>query len=480
MANEKLKYEAKRILWHEGQLSWKLDSTQKELYKLYYDSNFKVQTWLLSRRSGKTFTLCVLALEQCLRKPNSIVKFVSPTKVQVNNNVRPLFKKLLEDCPEELVPNFKVADYIYYFPNGSEIQLAGTDSKHADKLRGGDSWAAFVDEAGSCDDLDNLVKSILLPTTLITKGRIILAGTPPADADHEFLGYIEEGEQRGSLIKRTVYDNPRITKEQLEELISELGGIGSDSCRRELFCELIKDPNRSVVPEFTKELESEIIQDWVKPPHYDSYVSMDIGFKDLTVLLFGYYDFRNDKIVIEDELVIDFKKPDIGIGYLIKEIKAKELSLWFNPLTNEQRTPYKRVSDNNINFIDEIKKQSNYQIVFRCADKFDSEAAINNMRQKLQQRKIIISPKCVTLITHLRNVRWKGTDKAVFARSPDMGHYDAVDALKYFVRHVDTTKNPYPANYGREMRDLYIVNQEKFQGKTQIETYKKIFNMKKR
>ena len=39
-----------------------------------------------------------------ISKPNSIVKFVSPTKVQVNNNVRPLFKKLLEDCPEELVP----------------------------------------------------------------------------------------------------------------------------------------------------------------------------------------------------------------------------------------------------------------------------------------------------------------------------------------------------------------------------------------
>ena len=287
-----------------------------------------------------TFALCVLALEQCLRKPNSIVKFVSPTKVQVNNNVRPLFKKLLEDCPEELVPTFKATDYIYYFPNGSEIQLAGTDSKHAEKLRGGDSHAAFVDEAGSCADLDNIVKSILLPTTLITKGKIILAGTPPADADHEFLGFIEEGEQRGSLIKKTVYDNPRITKEQLDELITELGGIDTDACKRELFCILIKDPNRSVVPEFTKELEQEIVQDWVKPPHYDPYVAMDIGLKDLTVLLFGYYDFKNDKIIIEDELVVDFKKPDIGIAYLIKEIKAKEKDLWFNPLTNEhtQRT----------------------------------------------------------------------------------------------------------------------------------------------
>jgi len=57
-------------LWQRGHLSFKLDKNQKELYDLFYNSDFKIQTWLLSRRSGKTRTLLVLALEQLIRQPN--------------------------------------------------------------------------------------------------------------------------------------------------------------------------------------------------------------------------------------------------------------------------------------------------------------------------------------------------------------------------------------------------------------------------
>jgi len=203
--------EITEALWRRGELAFKLDSTQKGLYDLFYTSPHKIMTWLLSRRQGKTYTLCILALEQCIRTPNSIVKFVSPTKVQVNNNVRPNIRKILEDCPTDLRPEFRGKDYIYYFPNGSEIQLAGTDSGHAEKLRGGDSDLFFVDEAGSCDKLDYVIKSILLPTTLITKGKGVLASTPPEIADHDFLKFLEEAELRGSLVKKTIYDNPRIT-----------------------------------------------------------------------------------------------------------------------------------------------------------------------------------------------------------------------------------------------------------------------------
>jgi hypothetical protein len=91
------KAEAIDALWRQGILSFKLDTTQKELYESFYNSPHKIMTWLLSRRQGKTYTLCVLALEQCIRKPNSIVKFLSPTKIQVNNNVRPILRQILND-----------------------------------------------------------------------------------------------------------------------------------------------------------------------------------------------------------------------------------------------------------------------------------------------------------------------------------------------------------------------------------------------
>lgn len=474
------KQEAKEQLWRQGVLLWKLDSSQKELYKLFYETNFKVQTWLLARRSGKSYALCVLAIEQCLKAPNCIVKFASPTKIQVNNNLRPILRQILEDCPEDIKPEFSGKDYIYYFKNGSEIQLAGTDSGHAEKLRGGSSTISIVDEAQDCSGLINLVRSILLPTTLTTNGKIILAGTPPKETDHEFLSYIEEAEDRGSIIKKTVFDNSRLTKKQIEDFIEEVGGITSDECRRELLCEVIKDPKSSVIPEFTKELEKEIIKEWPKPPHYDCYEGMDLGFEDFTAVIFGYFDFRANKIIIEDELVLDFRIPETNIEKLVKNIEEKEKQHWYNHLTNEQKEVCKRVSDHNGIVLREIGKYSNYKIMFTNADKYDNEASINYLREKFQKRQIIIHPRCVTLIRHLRNVKWKGGQRAIFARSPDDGHYDTVEALKYMIRSIDVRKNPYPAHYGRDMTDLYIENKNKFNGHgNQMEAYKKIFNVKK-
>jgi len=473
------KLEIKHELWRKAVLSWKLDKAQKELYDLFYNSTFKVMTWLLARRSGKTYTLCILALEQCIRQPNSIVKFVSPTKIQVNMNVRPLFKQILEDCPEDVRPEFKGKDYIYYFPNGSEIQLAGTDSQHAEKLRGGDSHIWFVDEAGSCDDLENVVKNILIPTTLITKGKGVLASTPPSKSDHDFLKFIEEADIRGSLIKKTIEDNPRITQEQKDDLILELGGINSDSCRRELFCELIKDSNTSVLPEFTPELEKEIVKEWPKPPFYDTYEAMDLGFKDLTVILFGYFDFRADKVIIEDEIVLTGQ--EIHLPKLVEAIKEKETKLWKNTLTQEVREPYIRVSDINYIVTQEILKYSNYKMNFIPAKKDDNETALNTLRVMLAGRKIIIHPRCTTLIRHLRNVKWMSpNNKIKFGRSPDDGHYDAVDAIKYMVRHIQYNKNPYPAHFGMNMKDLYVSNPEKFNSGNPVDVYRKIFGLKKR
>lgn len=476
------KEEAQRELWMRGSLSWKLDSTQKELYQLYYNTNHKVQTWLLSRRSGKSYSLCILALEQCIRHPRSIVKFVSPTKLQVTNNIRPLLYTILQDCPEEIKPEFKAKDYIYYFPNGSELQLAGTDSGHAEKLRGGDSHIAIVDEAGSCDNLDNIVKSILLPTTLITRGKVILASTPPEESDHDFIKFIEDAEMRGSLIKKTIYDNPRITKEQIQELVDELGGEKSEAFQRECLCAIVKDPKSSVIPEFTPEIEKIIIREWPQPPFFDTYEAMDIGFKDMTVVLFGYYDFRADKIIVEDEYCV--KGNEISVDRICAKISEKEEALWKNSLTHETKTPYIRVSDINYIVMKEIYDASKGKINFIATKKDDKTAAINTVRTLINHKKIIIHPRCETLIRHLRNVKWasRTSGQLTFARSPDDSHYDAVDALIYLVRNIVFGRNPYPAHYDLNLRveDSFIRNPKKYNATQNSDVYRTIFNIKKR
>lgn len=831
--NKKLSKETiLKELWYRGELSYLLDSVQKELYYKFYNSKNKIQTWLLARRNGKSFLLCILAIEQCLRKPNSIVKFIAPTKIQVDNIIRPIIRQILQDCPENIKPEPKKQQYIYYFPNGSEIQLAGSDSGHAEKLRGGNSDLFFIDEAGSCSGLNYLINDILLPTTLITKGRGILASTPPSDSDHDFVGRIEDAEHKGTLVKKTIFDNPRISKEQLDELITELGGIHTEAARRELMCvdentliktkngykyikninigeevfthegrykkvlnkflnplknrkvyniqssnnlelicteghqlytaitnykklddgyinkwikvedinlnhptkrsyfkvpidknlsvndyplelisligwhiaeghinkktqtcilslnyndpiekineysmkiwgkcyknyvesqgckqyvlcskkakeffkqfgegaknkfipydlktssydkkvtllkslfegdgyynleqkragyssislrligdisdilnsidiphqiqscheegpseilgrkvyiqdsyninifglnfdkfikeihnleslqksnrsrhlirdgflfsrihkinlienynkdivydieveedhsyvglhsvfhncELIKDPQTSVIPEFTSDLEKEIIKEWPEPPFYDSYVSMDLGGKDLTALLFAYYDFRSGKVIVLDELIVNFQDKGNNLETLTQQILEKENKLFLNTLTNEVRKPYIRVSDIDYLVTQEITHKSKGQLYFKPADKYDNDFAINNMRLMIGNKKVVIHPRCKTLITHLRNVKWDKSRRK-FSRSPDHSHYDAVEALKYLLRTIQYTKNPYPASYGFNPTDLYINKPEKFptHPNRQVDVFKKIF-----
>jgi hypothetical protein len=483
------KKDALDVLWRRGKLKFKLDPIQKEMYDLYYTSEFKTFVWLLSRRSGKSYCLVILAIEQCIRQKNSIVKFIAPTKLQVNNIIRPIFRKILDDCPEDLKPEYNRTMYTYFFPNGSEIQLAGTDSGHAEKIRGGDSHLWVIDEAGSCQDLDNVVKSILLPTTLITKGKGILASTPPKEPDHDFLGYIEEAEIKGTLTKKTIDDNPRVSQKDKEDLIAELGGMDSEETRRELYCEIIKSANLSVFPEFDKDLEAKIIRDWPRAPFYDSYTSMDVGFNDLTALLFGYYDFRASKLIIEDEITVkgyNLKLPDLA-----RDVLQKEHDLWLNELTNEPRAVYYRVSDIDKIVISELGHHSKGKLIFSEAKKDDNDAAINNLRVLLTAGKIIINPRCKHLINHLRYVRWYSEkDHTKFARSPkdergDQHHYDCVESLKYLVRHVDYSKNPYPAHYSIpnfNINEPYHIqrNTNNNMSDSAIDVYKKIFNTKRK
>ena len=479
MSNKLSKQQAIHELWRRGQLSYKLDVNQKLLRKVYQETKEKINVWLLSRRSGKTTTLINIGFEVCISKPGSIVKFLCPTKMMAKQNVRPLITKILEDCPEDLKPVLKEADYIYYFPNGSEFQMAGADSGHAEKLRGSDAHLCLIDEAGSIDNLRYIVQSILLPSTLMTKGKILLAGTPPTESEHDFLYYIEMAELNETLVKKTIYDIPRLTAEDFADAEKEQGGKNTEGFRREYLVEIIKDSNTSVIPEFDEAIIKNIVKDWPKPPFFDAYVAMDLGFKDLTALIFGYYDFRAAKLVVEDELVFDFKVEGNNLAKLSKAIKTKEEQLWTNILSGEVKEPYIRVSDVDYIVLQELYNQSNRTLSFTPATKSDKEANINNLRTLLTANKIVISPKCVNLIRHLKNVKW-AKNKREFARSAENGHYDLVDALLYFVKHVSTTKNPYPLSYGYNPHDLYVRNPDAFKGDSNYTTaFNKIFNRKR-
>lgn len=476
MSNKLQKQQVINELYKRGNLSWKCHSVQKEMYDIYHSAKANsTLVWLLARQSGKSYLICVLAIEQALRKPHSIVKILTDTKIHAKNIYDKLFEEILHDCPEDLKPTFIKAQYIYEFPNGSQIQLAGSDSGHFEKLRGQKSAAVFVDEAGFCNQLENIVKSVLLPTTTHTGGRIVLASTPPEAYDHDFINFIEEAKMRDYLTVKTINENPLLNAEQIARIEKEMGGRDSERFKREYLCQISKNSETSVVPEFTEDLQLEIVREWPVAPHKDCYVSMDLGGKDLTFVVFGYFDFRANKIIVEDELVMDMRKKDNNIRTLMDQILKKEEALWKDPYTLDPIKPYIRVSDINPIVTKEIYSLSNGLVNFVNPNKSDKIAAIHDLRVLLQSKRIIIHPRCKNLIRHLENVRWSNSrSKTEFARSADDGHYDGVDALIYLIKSIVYSRNPYPSNYDFPNGDIMV--NPRFKG-TDFSAYRKMFNL---
>lgn len=474
------KKQVQEMLWRKANLSWMLDVNQKVLYEMFHKNPNKVQTWLLARRSGKTFCLLVLATEYCLKHPNSVVKYVGPTKDQIKKIIRKeLEVSILENggCPEDIKPVQQKQDSIYYFPNGSELQICAAEGGNIDSIRGGFAHICIVDEAQDVSDLKYAVNSVLLPTTLTTKGKVLISGTPSKNPDHEFNHFIEKAESEGVLTKRTIDDNPRITVEEKEELIEAMGGRESDDCKRELFCMKIRSKKTTVIPEFDEIAEAKLVREWPRPPFYHPYTSMDLGFRDMTVVAFAYYDFHNDKIVIEDEIVR--QGDNMHLKTLAKDIDQKELSLWIDPLTRENIKVERRVADHDLIAIQEIKKESGYRVIFEPADKKDMMAGINFLRTLIKNDKIIINPRCKTIIMHLKNAKWANTQRDALGRGADDSHYDGIPTLSYLMRGIRFNKNPFPKNYNSNLRDEDAFYMNKKKTSESDNAYLRIINHKK-
>lgn len=469
-SNQKIamdKRKAVSALWRKAILHWKLDKNQLEMYKFARETNHKIIVIGSSRQLGKSFYLTTLAIEECLRTPFAIVKFIAPKVKDIRRIIAPLIREITADCPPDLRPDFKTQEHVFRFKNGSEIQLAGTDNGHAESIRGNKAHLCIIDEAGFCDNLDYIVNSILIPTTTTTGGKIIMASTPSKSPDHDFMHFLKQAELEGRYVKKTIYDNPRLTTEDIDRLAEALGGKDSVDFKREYLVEMITSEDDAVVPEFKKELQEKIVREVKKPPFYDAYVSMDIGGADFTAVLFAYYDFLAGTVVVEDELLLNGKMA--LTDNIAAQIRSKEAALWVNKYTGEPKPPALRVADNNnIILVNDLAHK--HQLAFTPTLKDNKDAALNNMRMLLRSERIIIHPRCKSLIYHLEGAVWN-KERSKYQRSADKGHFDLVDAMVYLCRNINFHKNPYPANFAFTGKDaVYVKDPQESKATTEFES----------
>jgi PBSX family phage terminase large subunit len=462
MTKKLTKRQAIAKLWELGNLSYKLMGIQKEMRSAIIDGKDKRVTFLVSRRSGKSFVMCLAATEICISKPGAIVKYVCPKQKMVKTIVRPIMREIFKDCPPTLKAEELVGEGVYRFPNGSEIQFAGADNGNIENIRGGFADLCILDEAGFIADLGYAYHSVLTPTIRTTGGKIVLASTPSRDPNHEFMvDFVTQARAEDKLIKYTLYDNPMFTEEIIQEIIDDYpSGEEDPQFRREYLCETTNESQIMVIPEFTDELAKDIVKNTEIPSHYDYYVSGDPAATDLTVILFAYFDFLKAQLVIYDELVQGGEGHTITTQDIADGIVRKERIYFTNKLTGESKKPYLRVMDNN-NKILINDLHADHDLMFIGTDKRDKDVHINKVRMMLKQGKIIINPRCKNLLYHIKTAKWhrvksgpnagdvrgfqrvKASSDGVFKAH----HCDAVDAMIYLARNVDYNKNPYPDGY---------------------------------
>jgi hypothetical protein len=440
-------------LWEHAVLDYKLTEPQKIIKKGILEDSSKISVVMCARRLGKSYLALSMAIEACLKVPDTIVKYVFPKQKAAKKNIIPIMKTILEDCPKHLRPIFMAADLLYKFPNGSELQMAGSDNGNIESIRGGNSSLNIVDEAGFCDDLTYAVRSVLAPTTKLTQGRTILVSTPSRYEDHEFVqDWALKYQAEGRIRVFTIFDNPQFTEAIIKDALDDYpDGEKDPGFRREYMCEIVRSADTSILPSFSSDVEKVIVRsDYPRPIFYDSYVSMDIGGSDLTAVLFGYYDYLNATTVIEDELI--FGK-EVNTKAVAEAIRIKESQLWRNTIDESIIPPYLRIADNN-NLIMLTDLQRDHGITFIPTRKDNREAAINALDVALSQHKVVIHPRCTHTLYHMKFARWD-KNRRNFLKIKDSpsgqikgGHADALAAIIYLHRNIIKSKNPYPAGYG--------------------------------
>ena len=414
-------------LWRSGDLSLFLNSSQKLVHERLQGPLTGPFVLECSRRWGKSWFCTLFTLMRAILHPHTLHYYFAQTLDSVRDIVDPAFAELLVTCPAELRPTYKGQDHRWVFPNGSVIRLIGANNIDQNAKRGGTLTTVVVDEAGEIKDLDYLYSSVVRPALLGTHGRqrgvALIAGTPASEAGHAFEMYCEDAELRGHYCKQTVDDTPHLSATELalwkDDVVSK---SGVDTWLREAYCERIVDSSSLVIPEYS----TDVLRAAPQPGH-DAvrYVSVDVGYEDLSVAIFAYYDYKDDIIWVQDELVMQQATTD----ELALAVYNKEAALWGGV------PAYRRIADGqNITVATMSKIGGEYS----APRKTTLHAMVNGLRVALQQGRVLIDPRCRTLAKHVRNARWN-TARTKWVRNKMFGHFDGLAALNYLQLSVDRT-----------------------------------------
>lgn len=466
------------------------------------------------RRFGKSVKWELCGLEEMYRRPGCRGMIAMPLRKSIGGVFVPIMKMMFGDAPDGYRPVYMTShqadtECIVIPALDSVCKLVGLD-KNPDATRGQFLDFCIISEAAYVKGLHDLITGVIQPQFRHRPWAWLALETstakvPDCDFNTQFR---EDAKLRGTYRMHTIRDTD-LPDEEISREERRSGGKDSASCRRELYCEEIRDEDEMVVPEFDAPTRERPFTVHVVPPesvtrpqYALAHVGIDPGTTDPLGLCFFYFDWAHQQVVIEGawqkanastgevvEVIHQFERELWGTEHKAPKTRGRELSIaaaqtvatgevWDPPpgaLTywdvntgGLKPNPYSRISDIAKRFI--LDMNADYAMGVRAADKGpgSAEADTEHMRSWFREvtsaglpRIVILkNGKTDCLIEQLRSGTWNTDEnghRSDWVRSKTLGHLDALSALKYALRDVSTTRCPNrPGIVDRHMSDVHL------------------------
>lgn len=440
-------------LFVQGELSFLLHDTQLKIRDTIIRTEEKEILILCSRQLGKSFGTLVVAIEFAQKNPGSIVRIFADTETQVADIINDNLIVIEQLAPPGFIDRRKSDKrWIIGGPATkknqklSQIRIGPLAKAHVDGKRGGNASLVILEEGGfvNSDDYKSAIGSVIAPQLLRSRGKLIHVTTSSEDPDHYIHSSVTaKCETKGTLSKYTIYDNPQLSPDQIQEAHDRC--ISEDQWKREYLCEPVRNSETTVVPEF----EESVIVARELPSHTNFQTAIDFGGTlDKHGVLLTYYDFEIAKFRVWDEILFD-RNTSTKVIREATEIMENKVT-WLKDYR-------KRITDAPGQILVDLRSEG-FTVTFPEKGQGSWEAGINMVRLAFSRGEIEIEPRCKHLIATLKYGRYTSNRKD-FLRTEALGHLDMFSALMYGFRHADKS-NPFPKYLGKSKFIHYLNDRE--------------------
>lgn len=381
------------------------------------------------RRSGKSVLSRLIITVWALRNPGTHW-IVSPNYKQ-SKMIH--WREIQNEIPREYIQKKNEVELSITLKNGSIIELKGAENP--DALRGVKLRGLVIDEIASIRNWDWLWSEVLRPTLTDYSAPALFISTPKGF--NHFYDLYNHGQQNEGDYRSwrfTSYDNPYISKEEIDNAKQELT---EDTFQQEYMADFRKYTGL-VYKEFSREIH--VVEPFTIPDSWQIYRGVDFGSTNPTCCLWIAVDSDENLFVFDEHYqtgqtidyhagIINTKLPGRNIvatygdpsgAQWIQEFASR--GIYITPANKEVGTNFNTWVRYGIEKVAEKLKQ----IPGHMAAAVEGRSA-----------SLYVFSTCTNLIHEFETYRWKekSVSQAQDLNEPDVpekANDHALDALRYF------------------------------------------------